>query len=51
MKVDLEGKRGKTMYIFVHGHQNAWQNCDMEVANRCPEFLAQLKYLGTAETN
>jgi hypothetical protein len=32
-------------------HQNAGQNLDMKIGNRCFENVAQFKYLGTTITN
>jgi hypothetical protein len=37
----------KTKYILLSRHQNAGQNHDVKIANRCFENVAQLKYLGT----
>jgi ribosomal protein S2 len=32
-------------------HQNAGQNHDVKIANRCFENVAQFRYLGTTVTN
>jgi hypothetical protein len=47
-EVDLEVTAEKTKYILLSRHQNAGQNQDIKVANRCFENVAQFKYLGTA---
>jgi hypothetical protein len=39
------------MYILLSRHQNAGQNHDMKIANRCFENVAQFRYLGIAITN
>jgi hypothetical protein len=37
--------------MLLSRHQNAGQNHDIKIANRCFESVAQLKYLGTTVTN
>jgi hypothetical protein len=37
--------------MLLSRHQNAGQNCDIEIANRLFENVSQFKYLGTAVTN
>jgi ribosomal protein S2 len=37
--------------MFVSHHQNAGQNHDMKIANRCFENVAQFRYLGMTVTN
>jgi hypothetical protein len=37
--------------ILLSCHQNAGQNHDIKVANRCFENVAHVRYLGTAVTN
>jgi hypothetical protein len=49
--VDLEINVGKTKYMLLSRHQNAGQNHDIKIVNRCSENVAQFKYLGTTATN
>jgi hypothetical protein len=37
--------------MLLSRHQNAGQNHDIRIANRCLENVAQFKYLGTTVTN
>jgi hypothetical protein len=37
--------------MLLSRHQNAGQNYDIKIANRCFENVAQFKYLGTTVTN
>jgi hypothetical protein len=37
--------------MLLSHHQNAGQNCDVKIANRCFENVAQFRYLGTRATN
>jgi hypothetical protein len=41
----------KTKYILLFCHQNAGQNHDIKIANRCFENVAPFRYLGTTVTN
>jgi hypothetical protein len=41
----------KTKYMLLSHHQNAGQNYDTEIANRCFENVAQFGYLGTTKIN
>jgi hypothetical protein len=36
----------KTKYVLLSHHQNAEQNHDIRIANRCFENVAELRYLG-----
>jgi hypothetical protein len=36
-----------SMCMLLSGHQNAGQNQDIKIANRCFENVAQFRYLGT----
>jgi hypothetical protein len=40
-----------TKYMLLSHHQNAWQNHDIKIANRCFENVAQFRYLGMTITN
>jgi hypothetical protein len=40
-----------TRYMLLSGHQNAWQNHDIKIANRCFENVSQFRYLETTITN
>jgi uncharacterized protein YdaL len=37
--------------MLLSRHQNAGQNHDIKVGNRCFEIVAQFTYLGTTTTN
>jgi hypothetical protein len=37
--------------MLLSGHQNAGQNHDIKIADRCFEYVAQFKYFGTAVKN
>jgi hypothetical protein len=50
-EIGLEVNTEKTKYMLLSRHQNAGQNYDIKVANRCFENVAGLKYLGTTVTN
>jgi hypothetical protein len=41
----------KTEYVLQSRHQNAGQNHDMKIGNRCFENVAQYRYLGTTITS
>jgi hypothetical protein len=51
--VGLEVNAEKTKYssMLLSRHQNAGQNHDMKIANRCFKNLAQFKYLLTTVTD
>jgi hypothetical protein len=49
--VGLEVNAEKTKYMLLSRHQNAGQNHDIKIVNRCFENVAQLKYLRTTVTN
>jgi hypothetical protein len=51
MEVDLEVNTEKTKYMLLSRHQNAGQNYDIKIGNRCFENVAQFRYLGTIITN
>jgi hypothetical protein len=40
----------KTKYMLLSRHQNAGQNHDIKIGNRCFENVAKFKYLGTTVT-
>jgi ribosomal protein S2 len=50
-EVGLEVNTEKTKYMSLSRHQNAGQNYDIEIANRCFENVAKFRYLGTTITN
>jgi hypothetical protein len=50
-EVCLEVNTDKTKYMLLSRHQNAGQNHDIKIANRCFENVAQFRYLGTTITN
>jgi hypothetical protein len=43
----LEVSTEKTKYMLLSRHQNAGQNHDIKISNRCFENVAQFRYLGT----
>jgi ribosomal protein S2 len=50
-EVGLEVNTGKTKYMFLSRHQNAGQNHDIKIANKCFENVTKFRYLGTTITN
>jgi hypothetical protein len=46
-KAGLEVNTEKTKYMLLSRHQNAEQNYDIKIADRCFENVAQFRYLGT----
>jgi hypothetical protein len=51
LEVGLEVNAEKTKYKLLSHHQNAGQNQDIKIGNRCFENVAQFRYLGTTITN
>jgi hypothetical protein len=49
--IGLDVNTEKIKYMLLSHHQNAGQNHDIEIANRCFENVAQLKYFGMTVTN
>jgi hypothetical protein len=47
LKVNAE----ETKYMLLYHHQNAGQNHDTEIGNRCFQNMAQINYVRTAVTN
>jgi hypothetical protein len=50
-EIGLEVNAEKTKYMLLSHHQNAGQNHNIKIANRCFENVAQSIYLGTTATN
>jgi hypothetical protein len=50
-EVGLEVNAEKTKYMLLPRHQNAGQNCDIKIANRYSENVAQFKCWETTVTN
>jgi ribosomal protein S2 len=50
-EVDLEVNTEKTKYMFLSRLQNAGQNQEIKIGNRCFKNVAQFRYLGTTVTN
>jgi hypothetical protein len=46
-EVGLEVNSEKTKYMLLSRRQNAGQNHDIKIGNRCFENVAQFRYLGT----
>jgi hypothetical protein len=44
-EVGLEINTKKTKYVLLSRHQNAGQNHDIRIANRCFENVVQFRYL------
>jgi hypothetical protein len=42
----MEVNTEKTKYMLLSRHQNAGQNQDINIGNRCFENVAQFRYLG-----
>jgi hypothetical protein len=50
-EVGLEVNTEKTKYMLLSRHQNAGQNHDIKIGNRCFENVEEFRYLGTTITN
>jgi hypothetical protein len=50
-EIGLEVNAEKTKYMLLSRHQNAGQNHDIKIVNKCFENVAQLRYLGMTITN
>jgi hypothetical protein len=50
-EVGLEVNAQKTKYMLLSRHQNAGQNRDIRIADRCFENVSRLRYLETTVTN
>jgi hypothetical protein len=50
-EVGLEINTEKTKYMLLSRHQNAGQDHDIKLTNRCFENVAQFRVLGTTITN
>jgi hypothetical protein len=50
-EVGLDVNTEKTKYMLLSRHQNAGQNYNIKIANRCFENVAKFRYLGTTTTN
>jgi hypothetical protein len=48
---DLVVNAEKTKYMLMSCHQNAGQNHNMKMANRCSKNMAKFKHLGITVTN
>jgi hypothetical protein len=46
-EVGLEVNTEKTKYMLLSRYQNAGQNHDIKIANRCFENMARFRYFGT----
>jgi ribosomal protein S2 len=51
MAVGLETNAEKTNCMLLSCRQNARQNLDIKIANRCFENVVQFRYLGTTITD
>jgi ribosomal protein S2 len=50
-EIGLAVNTEKTKYMLLSCHQKAGQNHDIKITNRCFEYVAQFRYLGTTITN
>jgi hypothetical protein len=50
-EVGLEVNTEKTKCMLLSRHQNAGQNYDLKIANRCFQNVAKFRYLGTTITS
>jgi hypothetical protein len=50
-EVGLEVNTEKTKYMLLSSHQNAGQNHEIKIANRCFENVAHFRYFGTTVTD
>jgi hypothetical protein len=50
-EVGVELNAEKAKYMSLSRHQNAGQNHDVKICNRCFENVAEFGYLGTTMTN
>jgi hypothetical protein len=50
-EVGLEVNIEETKYMLQSHHQNAGQNHNLKIANRCFEIVARDRYVGTTVTN
>jgi ribosomal protein S2 len=50
-EVGLEVNTEKAKYMLLSRRQNAGQNYDIKIANRCFENVAKFRYLGTTTKN
>jgi hypothetical protein len=50
-EVGLEVNAVKTKYMLLSRHQNAGQNHDIKIGNRCFENVTQFRYLGATVRN
>jgi hypothetical protein len=50
-EIGLEVNTDNTKYMLLSHHQNAGQNHDMKLVNRCTENVVQFRYLGTTINN
>jgi hypothetical protein len=51
MENSFVGNTEKTKYMLLSRHQNAGQNHDVKIGNRCFGNVEQFRYLGTTITN
>jgi hypothetical protein len=50
-EIDLAVNTEKTKYMLLSRHQNAEQNHDIKIANKCFENVKQFRYFGSTVTN
>jgi hypothetical protein len=50
-EIGLQVNTEKTKYMLLSRHQNAGQNHEINIDNRCFENVAQFRYLGTTITD